>query len=418
MLSNKLTLKDVDVKDKRVLIRVDFNVPIVDGQVSDSKRVKAAIPTLKYCLDNGAKSIVLLSHLGRPDGNKNEAFTLKPVVPVLEELLGKKVTFHDDCLGLTNILANPEAGSVHLLENVRFYVQEEGKGVDAAGNKIKASKDDVEKFCQELTTYGDVFINDAFGTAHRAHASMVGIQLPQRASGFLMEKEVSAFAKLLDAPQRPFLAILGGAKVEDKIKLIDSLMDVADELIICGGMAYTFLKYKGFEIGKSLFDAKGFEIVPQLLEKAEKKGIKIHLPIDFSYTTEFSKDAVPTFGDVIPADQMSLDCGPKTVEYFQSVIAGAKTVIMNGPAGVFEFEQFAVGTKAILAKVQECTQTQGQISVIGGGDSASAAKKYGYTGFTLVSTGGGASLELLELYPKNILLPGLAALSDREEAKL
>eukprot|EP00461_Guttulinopsis_vulgaris_P004744 UN04746 len=246
---------------------------------------------------------------------------------------------------------------------------------------------------------------------------MVGIQLPQRASGFLMEKEVSAFAKLLDAPERPFLAILGGAKVEDKIKLIDSLMDIADELIICGGMAYTFLKYQGHAIGKSLFDQKGFEIVPSLLEKAKQKGIKIHLPIDFAITAEFSKDAPVAYADEIPEDMMSLDCGPKTVELFQKVIANAKTVIMNGPAGVFEFEQFAVGTKAILAKAQECTQAGTQVSVIGGGDSASAAKKYGYTGFTLVSTGGGASLELLELYPKKILLPGLAALSDRE-AKL
>jgi phosphoglycerate kinase len=416
MLGNKLTIRDVDVKDKRVLIRVDFNVPIQNGVVTDSKRVKAAIPTLKYCLDQGAKSIVLLSHLGRPDGDKKAEFSLAPVAKVLETELGTPVTFHNDCLGLTQKLSNPTKGSVHLLENVRFYVEEEGKGVQN-GEKIKATKEAVDKFCKELTTYGDVYINDAFGTAHRAHASMVGIQLPQRASGFLMEKEVSAFAKLLDAPERPFLAILGGAKVEDKIKLIDSLMDIANEIIICGGMSYTFLKHLGKEIGTSLYDEKGAAIVQGLLDKAKEKNIKLHFPIDYNVVSKFGDSEKGTIVDVIPADKMSLDHGPKTIELFNEVIQRAKTVIMNGPAGVFEIDQFAVGTKAILQKVQDCTQKGTQVSVIGGGDSASAAKKFGFKGYTLVSTGGGASLELLELYPKKILLPGLAALSDKN-AKL
>lgn len=418
MLGNKLTIRDVDVKDKRVLIRVDFNVPTnPQNHVTDPKRIKAAIPTLQYCLDNGAKSIVLLSHLGRPDGDKKAEFSLAPVAKVLEAELKKPVTFHNDCLGLTETLSNPAPGSVHLLENVRFYVQEEGKGV-VAGVKVKATKEEVDKFCKELTTYGDVFINDAFGTAHRAHASMVGIQLPQRASGFLMEKEVSAFAKLLDAPERPFLAILGGAKVEDKIKLIDSLLDIANEIIICGGMSYTFLKHLGKEIGTSLYDAKGAEIVQGLLDKAKAKDVKLHFPIDYRVVSKFGPEEQGEIVEEIPADKMSLDHGPKTIALFDEVIGRAKTVIMNGPAGVFEIDQFAVGTKAILAKVQETTTQGKQVSVIGGGDSASAAKKFGFAGFTLISTGGGASLELLELYPKKILLPGLAALSEKSDAKL
>ncbi|GMR32674.1 hypothetical protein PMAYCL1PPCAC_02869, partial [Pristionchus mayeri] len=413
MSLNKLSIDKVDLKGKRVLIRVDFNVPQKEGKITNNQRIEAAIPTIKYALDNGAKSVILMSHLGRPDGRKQMKFTLEPVAAELKKLLGREVTFLSDCVGaeVEAATADPAPGSVFLLENLRFYVEEEGKGVNEAGEKIKADKAAVEKFRASLTKLGDVYINDAFGTAHRAHSSMVGCTLPQRATGFLMKKELDYFAKALDNPARPFLAILGGAKVADKIQLIKNLLDKVDEMIIGGGMAYTFLKVsQGSKIGNSLFDEEGAKIVPELLEKAKAKGVKIHLPVDFVCGDKFAEDAVVTAvtaSQGVPDGQMGLDVGAESSKLFAEAVARAKTIVWNGPAGVFEWDKFAKGTKSLMDGVVAAT-AQGAVTIIGGGDTATAAKKYNTeSAVSHVSTGGGASLELLE----GKVLPGVDALS-------
>ncbi len=415
MFSNKLSIDQVDVRGKRVLIRVDFNVPLgKDGSVKDSKRISASIPTIKYALEKGAKAVILMSHLGRPDGQRNAKFTLAPVVPVLSKLLGKPVTFLKDCVGpeVEQACANPAEGSVILLENVRFHLAEEGKGKDAQGNKIKAKKEDVVAFRASLTKLGDIFVSDAFGTAHRAHSSMVGVNLPIRAAGFLIKSELDAFAKALDTPKRPFLAILGGAKVEDKIQLIENLLDKVDEMIISGGMAFTFKKVlDNIKIGKSLYDEKGAALVPRIMEKAKAKGVKIHLPVDYITGDKFAKDAKvgeATDKTGIPDDAMGLDHGPLTSTNFAKVIWNAKTIIFNGPCGVFEFPSFSTGTQRALQAVAAATMLNGAVSIIGGGDTASAAKRFALgQHFTHVSTGGGATLELLEGKP----MPGIACLT-------
>ena len=300
-----------------------------------------------------------------------------------------------------------------LLENLRFYIEEEGKAKDAEGNKIKADKEKVAAFRASLTQLADIYINDAFGTAHRDHSSMTGVQLPQRAAGYLLNKELQAFSKVLDNPERPFLAILGGAKVADKIQLIMNLMDNANELIIGGGMAFTFKKVlTGMEIGNSLFDEEGAKIVPDIMKKAQEKGVKIHLPIDYVCGDKFAPDAqvqAATDATGIPAGWMGLDVGPESNKLFTEVILRAKTIIWNGPAGVFEFESFKAGTAAMAAAIAQVT-ANGAISVVGGGDTATAAKVFKVTDkVSHVSTGGGASLELLE----GKVLPGLAALTDK-----
>ncbi len=412
----KLFIEDLDLKGKKALIRVDFNVPQdkATGEITNTKRIEAALPTIKYALEQGA-AVILMSHLGRPEGQKNEKFTLAPVAVKLEELLGQSVKFVNDCVGadVEAACGAIQAGEVILLENLRYYVEETGKGVDAAGEKVKASKEAVAEFRAGLTKLADVYINDAFGTAHRDHSSMTGVQLPERAAGYLMNKELEAFGKVLENPARPFLAILGGAKVSDKIQLINNLLDNADEIIIGGGMAFTFKKVlEGNEIGGSLYDEEGAKIVPDIMKKAKELGKKIILPVDYIAADKFAPDAETkevTDVEGVPAGWMGLDVGPKSSTLFCESIKTAKTIIWNGPAGVFEFEAFEKATKAMSDAIVEATEN-GAISVIGGGDTATAAKKYGADKkVTHTSTGGGASLEFLE----GKVLPGVAALSEK-----
>nr|QBH73959.1 phosphoglycerate kinase [Orthoderella ornata] len=416
MALNKLSIEQLSLADKRVLMRVDFNVPIKDGKITNNQRIVAALKSVKYALDNNAKSVVLMSHLGRPDGMRNMKYTLKPVHEELKTLLGRSaVYFLDDCVGpeVEQACADPkEKGSVFLLENLRFHLEEEGKGVDANGQKIKATAEQVKKFRESLQKLGDVYVNDAFGTAHRAHSSMLGEGFEQRAAGFLLKKELDYFAKALENPERPFLAILGGAKVADKIQLIDNLLDKVNEMIIGGGMGYTFLKeLQGVKIGNSLFDEEGAKIVKKLMEKAEKNNVKMHLPVDFVTADKFAEDAEVGYGTLetgIPDGWMGLDVGSKSAEIFQEAVKKAKTIVWNGPMGVFEFDNFAKGTKAVMDAVVAATGT-GSITIIGGGDTATCCAKWNTEDkVSHVSTGGGASLELLE----GKVLPGVAALSD------
>lgn len=412
----KLSIEDLDLKGKRVFIRVDFNVPQdkVTGEITNTKRIEAALPTIKYALDKGA-SVVLASHLGRPNGQVVPKFSLAPVAKKLQELLNLPVKFLSDCVGpeVEAACAAAKPGDVILLENLRFHIEEEGKAKDDEGNKIKADKEKVQAFRVSLTKLADVYVNDAFGTAHRDHSSMTGVQLPQRAAGFLMNKELKAFDQVLNNPPRPFLAILGGAKVADKIQLINNLLDNADEIIIGGGMAFTFKKViDNVAIGNSLFDEEGAKIVPDLMKKATAKGKKIILPVDYIAADKFAADAQTkacTDAEGIPEGWMGLDVGPESTKLFTAAIKRAKTIIWNGPAGVFEFPAFEAGTKAMAEAIVEVTAT-GAITVIGGGDTATAAKKYGADKkVTHTSTGGGASLELLE----GKVLPGVAVLTDK-----
>jgi phosphoglycerate kinase len=415
-LSNKLAITDVDLKGKRVLIRVDFNVPLdSSGKVTNPQRIVGAVPTIKYAIEHDAKAVILMSHLGRPDGKKNAKYSLKPVVPELEKALGKKVTFLDDCVGkeVEDAVSKATGGEVILLENLRFHVEEEGSGKGPDGKKFKADPESVKEFRKSLTSLGDVYINDAFGTAHRAHSSMVGVDLPQKASGFLVKKELDYFAKALESPQRPFLAILGGAKVSDKIQLIDNLISKVDSLIITGAMAFTFKKtLENVSIGNSLFDEDGSKIVGEVMEKAKKNNVKVVLPVDYITADKFDKDAktgYATDADGIPDGWMGLDVGEKSIELYKKTIAEAKTILWNGPPGVFEFEAFSKGTKATLDAAVAAAQS-GTIVIIGGGDTATVAAKYGVEDkLSHVSTGGGASLELLE--GKD--LPGVSALSSK-----
>uniref|UniRef100_A0A0K8TTK7 Phosphoglycerate kinase n=1 Tax=Tabanus bromius TaxID=304241 RepID=A0A0K8TTK7_TABBR len=413
MALNKLSIENVDLKDKRVLIRVDFNVPIKEGKITSNQRIVAALDTVKYALDKGAKSVVLMSHLGRPDGNKNLKYTLAPVADELKRLLNKDVLFLNDCVGaeVEAKCANPAPGSVILLENLRFYVEEEGKGVDANGAKVKADPAKVKAFRESLQKLGDVYVNDAFGTAHRAHSSMMGEGFSQRAAGLLLSKELKYFSKALDNPPRPFLAILGGAKVADKIQLIENLLDKVNEMVIGGGMAFTFLKVlNGMKIGSSLFDEEGAKIVNNLVEKAKKNNVQLHLPVDFVIGDKFAEDAKvgeATVESGIPDGWMGLDVGPKSRELFAQPIARAKVIVWNGPSGVFEFPNFANGTKSLMDNVVQATKN-GTITIIGGGDTAACCAKWNTESLVShVSTGGGASLELLE----GKTLPGVAALS-------
>nr|QBH73951.1 phosphoglycerate kinase [Essigella californica] len=414
MALNKLSIKSLEIANKRVLMRVDFNVPLKDGKITNNQRIVAALDSINYALDSGAKSLVLMSHLGRPDGLPNPKYSMKPVADELKKLLNKEITFLSDCVGpdVEKACADPAPGSIILLENLRFHLEEEGKGVNAAGEKIKADKEDVKKFRESLQKLGDLYVNDAFGTAHRAHSSMMGEGFEKRAAGILLNKELTYFAKALDNPERPFLAILGGAKVADKIQLIENLLDKVDEMIIGGGMAYTFLKIsKGMKIGDSLYDEAGAKIVEKLLDKAKARNVKIHLPVDFLAADKFDENAntqSATVEEGIPDGWMGLDCGLETQKLFVEPIARAKVIVWNGPAGVFEFEKFAAGTKALMDTVVEATKN-GTITIIGGGDTATCAAKWGTESLVShVSTGGGASLELLE----GKVLPGVAALSD------
>ena len=415
MLASKAGINDIPdekIKGKRVLMRVDYNVPIENGEVADTTRITATIPTINRLFERGVHSIVLMSHLGRPDGNKVEKYSLRPVAPVLGKLLNRDVMFLNESIGpeVEEFCANVPGGSVMLLENLRFHMEEEGSGV-VDGQKVKADKVAVEGFRGSLTKLGEIYINDAFGTAHRAHSSMVGVELPIRAAGLLLEKELQYFSKVVEHPNKPVLAILGGAKIKDKIQLITNLLDKVDLMIIGGGMAYTFLKVtKGLEIGASLFDEQGAKIVPQIIEKAKEKGVELFVSEDFVCADKFAPDAAIREASVetgIPVDWMGLDIGPKTVEKFATAISAAKTIVWNGPQGVFEFPAFAKGSLAVLDLVAAATK-RGTVTIVGGGDTASLVEKSGKADeFSHVSTGGGASLELLE--GKD--LPGVVALS-------
>jgi phosphoglycerate kinase len=407
------SVRDLDLSGKRVLIRVDFNVPQdkATGAITNNQRIEAALPTIRYVLDHGA-SAVLMSHLGRPDGQRIAKYSLKPVASELARLLGRPVTFLEDCVGpdVEAACAGPAPGSVILLENLRFHIEEEGKVKLEDGSSKKADPGAVAAFRASLSRLGDVYVNDAFGTAHRAHSSMVGVNLAQKAAGFLMEAELKAFSAVVANPRRPLLAILGGAKVADKIPLIRNLIDKADEIIIGGGMAFTFKKVLGgMEIGDSLFDPEGAKIVGELVEKAKARGVRIILPVDFVCGDKFAPDAATRPADDsagIPKGWMGLDCGPKSIALFGEAIRRAKTIVWNGPSGVFEFDRFAGSTKAMAQAIAEAT-ARGAVTVVGGGDTATAARKFGVAGkVTHCSTGGGASLEYLE----GKVLPGVAFL--------
>jgi phosphoglycerate kinase len=395
---NKKTIRDIDLKNKRVLVRVDFNVPLDGETVTDDTRIRAAIPTLEHILKRHPKALILMSHLGRPNDEPDPKFSLKPVVPVLQEQLGKSVAFADDCIGdvAQQAVDNLPEGGVLLLENTRFHAGE--------------TQNDPQ-MSQQLAALGDVYVNDAFGSAHRAHASTTGIAdyLPAVA-GFLMEKELDFLVNAIDSPERPLVAILGGAKVSGKIGVIDALLDKVDKLLIGGGMANTFFKAQGAEIGDSLYEDTALDLAKSLLEKA---GDKLLLPREVVIADSFSNDAkamsIPT-GEDIPKGWRILDIGMGAVHEFEQALKHAKTIIWNGPMGVFEMPNFAKGTFELAQVLAKLTES-GAITIIGGGDSAAAVVQAGLAdSISHISTGGGASLELLE----GKALPGILALNDKE----
>jgi phosphoglycerate kinase (EC 2.7.2.3) len=387
----KKTVRDIEVQGKRVLARVDFNVPMQDGQITDDRRIRESLPTIQYLLERGA-TVILMSHFGRPKGQRDLKYSLRPVATRLEQLLGRPVHFFDDCTGaaVEAGVASLPPNAVALLENVRFYPQEEANDPE---------------FARALARLGEVYVNDAFGSAHRAHASTEGVAhyLPAVA-GLLMEKELRYLGQALANPERPFVAILGGAKVRDKIGVIQNLLPKVDKLLIGGGMAFTFLKAQGYEIGKSLLDADSLEFAAQMLQQA---GDKIALPTDVVVAPALESNAptqtVPV--NQIPPDQMGLDIGAATAQAFGEIVKAARTVVWNGPLGAFETPPFEQGTRAVLGALAE----SGAVSILGGGDTAAAAEQLGFADqMTHISTGGGASLEFLE----GKTLPGVAALQD------
>lgn len=387
----KLSIRDLDLQNKRVFMRVDFNVPLAPGgqEITSDKRIKASLPTIQFALERGA-ALILASHLGRPKGKPNPEMSLKPVGKRLEELLKRPVKMAPDCVGPEVEAMKPAPGEVLLLENLRFHAEEE--------------KNDPE-FSRQLAALCDVYVNDAFGTAHRAHASTVGViqHVPQAAAGLLMQKELEYLGKAVTNPDRPCVAILGGAKVSDKIEVIQNMLKVVDKLLIGGAMAYTFMKAKDEETGKSLVEPDKVGLAKELMSTA---GEKLMLPVDHAISPEFKGGGEPVYNATIPADQMGLDIGPETVETYRSIIAGAKTVIWNGPMGVFEQPPFDRGTVELARAVAE----SGATSVVGGGDSEKAIKSAGVSDrISHISTGGGASLEFLS----GVELPGVAALTDK-----
>ncbi len=400
---NKKTISDINVTSKKVLMRVDFNVPIENGIVEDDTRIDAALPSVRYVLDRGG-SVILMSHLGRPKAGKREPeFSMKPLVAVLAAKLGVPVQFASDCVGpeASAKAAALKAGQVLLLENLRYHAEEEGKG---------ATTEQQEAFAKALASLGEVYVNDAFGTAHRAHASVAVVNkyFKESAAGFLLEKEITYLAKTLESPSRPFVAIIGGAKISGKIDVVTNLLNKVDTLLIGGGMAYTFFKAQGFTIGGSIHEDDKLDLAKQILADAKAKGVKLLLPLDNVIADAFSETANTqvTSGN-IPDGWEGLDIGPKTRALFSAEIAKAKTVVWNGPMGCFEMAPFAAGTNAVAQAVADNSLC---VSVIGGGDSVSAIKKAGLDDkITHISTGGGASLELME----GKVLPGLAALSDK-----
>ena len=394
---NKKTVKDIDVNSKKVLVRCDFNVPInsEDGTITDNRRITAAIPTIQYLLDNNAK-VILCSHLGRPKGEFNPKYSLKPVAEELSKLLNKEVKLATDVIGESakELTANIKEGEVVLLENVRFHKEEEKNAPE---------------FSKALADMAELYVNDAFGTAHRAHSSTTGVAdyLPA-VSGFLIEKELEFLGGALEKPAHPFVAILGGAKVSDKIGVIENLIDKVDTLIIGGGMAYTFYKAQGHSIGTSICEDDKLDLANNLLAKAKEKNVEILLPLDNNVSKEYSNDAESMIvsSEEIPEGFMGLDIGPKTIEKFEEVVKNAKTVVWNGPLGVCEFSKFEIGTKAVASILANIDA----ITIIGGGDSAAAIEKLGLADkMTHISTGGGASLEFLE----GKALPGIECLENK-----
>ena len=428
----KKTLRDIDLNGKRVVMRVDFNVPMAkdgSGTITDDTRVQAALPSIKYVLENGA-SLVLMSHLGRPKGKGYEAeFSLKPVAEHLAKLLGKPVAFAPDCMAADDIVAALKPGDVCLLENTRFYKAEDGKvkkddekkGIHLTEEEYQTKKAELKEkraaMAKKLASYGDVYANDAFGTAHRAHAStaVVADYLRPAVSGFLLEKEIKFLGDAVENPVRPFVAILGGAKVSDKLKVIKNLLNKVDTLIVGGGMAYTFLKAQGMKVGASLCEDDQLGYAKEMLDAAAAKGIKFLLPVDNVVADKFpaEKDASDITMKVTEGDiedgWMGLDIGPKTIALFSEAVKAAKTVVWNGPMGCFEFAPLAKGTFGVCDAVAT-VKANGGMSIIGGGDSVSAVKKSGKAAeMSHISTGGGASLEYLE----GKVLPGVAALDEK-----
>lgn len=393
----KKTIRDIDVSGKKVLVRCDFNVPqdLETGKITDNRRIKGAIPTIQYLIDNNAK-VILCSHLGRPKGEVNEKYSLKIVAEELSNLLGREVKLAKDIVGESakSLVANMQDKDIVLLENVRFDAREE--------------KNDKE-FSKELASLADIYVNDAFGTAHRAHSTTAGVaEFLPAVSGFLIEKEIKFLGDALQNPERPFVAILGGAKVSDKIAVIENLLEKVDKLLIGGGMAFTFLKAQGHSIGKSICEEDKLDLAKELLEKAKQKNVEIVLPIDSNVTTEYSNDTENKIvhSQDIPDGWEGLDIGPDTIDKFKSILRDAKTVMWNGPLGVCEFSKYEVGTKEIATELGNIDA----VTIIGGGDSAAAIEKLGLADkMTHISTGGGASLEFLE----GKVLPGIACLLDK-----
>ena len=398
---NKKTVRDVDVTGKRVIMRVDFNVPIADGAVADDTRIRAALPTIEYLMERGA-ALVLMSHLGRPKGKKVPELSLAPVADYLGTLVSYPVKMAPDTVGpkVQAMVAQLKPGEILLLENTLFYPQEEGKN---------CTPEEQEAFARELASYGEIYVNDAFGTAHRAHASTAVICRfsPVNVAGFLMEKELEYLGKAVTAPEHPFVAVIGGAKVSGKLEVLRNLMDKVDVFLIGGGMAYTFLKALGHEVGKSLVENDLIETAKQTMAAAREAGVRFLLPVDNLAADAFAENAATQLvGQDIPEGWMALDIGPKTVEMYAAEIAKAKTIVWNGPMGCFEMGPFAAGTFGICRAVAESDA----VSIIGGGDSVSAVKKSGLAGkMSHISTGGGASLEFLE----GKALPGVVALDDK-----
>jgi phosphoglycerate kinase len=395
---SKLSIRDLDLAGRRVFIRVDFNVPLEDNRVADDTRIASAIPTIQYAVDKGAR-VILASHLGRPKGQRNPKYSLKPVAEHLAKLIGRPIAFARDCIGedAAKIVNGMKDGDITLLENLRFYPNEE---------------DNDPGFAQQLASLCDVYVNDAFGTAHRAHASTEGITkyVEQAAAGFLMEKELRYLIGALREPRRPFVVILGGAKVSDKIQVIENLLKSADAVLIGGAMAYTFLKARGLEVGKSLVESDKTDLASKLETKAKESNVTLQLPVDHVVASNPDDGANAKNVNEIPANLMGLDIGAATEKAYAEIIAGAQTIIWNGPMGIFEKAPFDRGTRAIARAIAEATEKGNATSIIGGGDSVAAIQESGFADkVTHISTGGGATLELLA----GDMLPGVAALTDK-----